>query len=215
MTSQKDLLFDSIEAIKLSPSQFEITERKSKFTSGVATMVTFKNSEFFFLFETSQRQSLNHYALFTPGKDSFHETEDTMIWDAQFRCFKNWLSYVVREITAPNKWDRLQNEINNLGITISNGEDKFSALEFENLKEKLLQLKNGITSLGLLPEQISSLNNKIDHLAELAKTMNKFDWKGLFIGTIMSIIIQLSVTPENAKSLWQLIKQIFSSFLLQ
>lgn len=215
MTSQKDSIFDAIEDYELSPSQFELKEIQSKFVPGqIATYLTFKNSDFFFLFETSQLSNASHYALFSPGTEAFHETENTRVWKSQFVCFLRWLSNLVREIAAPNKWDRFQKEIESLDIAFKNDEDKFSASEYNDLQQKITLLKSRIITIGLSTEQSDAINSKLDHLTDLAINMNKFDWKGLFIGTIISIIIQLSVTPDNAKSLWEMIKQIFSSYLL-
>lgn len=55
----------------------------------------------------------------------------------------------------------------------------------------------------------------LERLTELAKELNKFDWKNLFIGTIISITIQLNVTPDNATLLWELIQNVFSNYFLQ
>jgi hypothetical protein len=71
-----------------------------------------------------------------------------------------------------------------------------------------------IKTIPLLTVQETAIANQLDHLMELAKELNKFDWKSLFIGTISSIIIQLGVTKENAHELWSLIKKVFNNFFL-
>ncbi len=156
----------------------------------------------------------SHYAIFSPGNDNFAEQNYPGTWEYQLQYAFRWLTNIFREINSTNKWDRLYKEIAEIKINYENDEGKFSATEYEELKHKIDSLKNGITSINLLPEQLAAINTKLDHLTLLAKDMNKFDWKGLFVGTIISIIVQLSVTPENAKSLWALIKQVFSNYLL-
>jgi len=104
--------------------------------------------------------------------------------------------------------------VNSIKLNLNNEADKFSALEFEDLKIKVSAIKQGLNNIDLLSDQISVINEKLDHLTELAVNMNKFDWKSQFIGTIISIIIQLEVTQENAKSLWALIKQVFNNYFL-
>jgi hypothetical protein len=99
-------------------------------------------------------------------------------------------------------------------FNFKNEEDKFSFNEYGDLKAKVETLKNSINQIGLLSDQVLTINSKLDHLVDLAKEMNKFDWKNLFVGTIISMIIQLSVTQDNAKALWILIKQIFNNYLL-
>lgn len=212
LTSQKDTLFDIIEEFELSPSQFQFSDGRSVFsTVGIATRLYFKNSEFHFSFDSVDNR---HYASFCPGEQAFQEEANTLTWDQQLYCFQGWLENLKREINSPNKWDRLDKEIKGLRIKFENEEDKFSAQEYQELKIKIDVLKKGVDQIGLLAEQVSVINSKLDHLTELAQEMNKFDWKSLFIGTIISIIIQLNVTAENAKSLWALIKRVFSNYFL-
>ncbi len=215
LISQKDKLFELVEKSGLSPSQFELIEVPSLIIPGeIATKLSFKNSDFYFSFETGKNSREPHYAIFSPGNDNFAEQNYPGTWEYQLQYAFRWLTNIVREINSPNKWDRLYKEIAEIKINYENDEGKFSATEYEELKHKIDSLKNGITSINLLPEQLAAINTKLDHLTLLAKDMNKFDWKGLFVGTIISIIVQLSVTPENAKSLWALIKQVFSNYLL-
>ncbi len=208
LTSQKDTLFDVIERVGLSPSQF-----KFDMTPGPGHFVTnliFKNSEFQFSFGDMSNSSVGVYC---PGTDTYREKIGGD-WNHLLEGVNQWLLNIVREINTPNKWDRLCKEIAGIEINLENDENKFSAIEYEDLQQRILTLKQGITSIKLLPDQMSAINNKLDHLVDLAKAMSKFDWKSLFIGTIASIVIQLSVTPSNAQSLWTLIKQIFNNLLL-
>jgi hypothetical protein len=124
---------------------------------------------------------------------------------------------VVEELNSPNKWDRLSKEIKNAGINLdkNNSDNKFSILEYEDLKTKILTLKQSSHTIGLTSEQSNAIEAKLDHLTDMAKILNKFDWKSLFVGTIISVVIQLNVTQDNANSLWTLIRQIFKNFLLQ
>ncbi len=220
LTSQKDSLYDLIEKIGLSPNQFEFSEMPSKrWGSRIATELRFKKSDFYFLFETETNNPLTqandqHYAVFCPGFSSYIESETTLKWSSQLHRVSTWLENIVREITSPNKWERLESEIQSININFDNEEDKFSVQEYEDLQRKILILKEGIPSIGLLSEQERIINEKLDYLVESAKNMKKFDWKSLFIGIMFSIIIQLEVTPDNAKSLLSLIKQVFHSFLL-
>lgn len=215
LASQKDTLYDLIEKANLSPSQFELVESSSTIKAGeIATTVKFKSADFYFTFETGKNLSEPHYAIFSPGENNYVDQNYPGTWEYQKQYFFRWLNNLNREINSPNKWDRLTKEIEGITLNFENEEDKFSVSEFKILQENILSLKEGILTLSLLPEQVSAINNKLDHLTDLAKEMNKFDWKGLFIGTLISIIIQLSVTPENAKSLWDLVKKIFSNYLL-
>jgi len=215
LTSQKDILFDLIETAGLSPSQFEFEEIPSKMYYGEkATLLKYKNSDFYFRFETGSNNTTSHYAIYCPGESAHTENNHPGSWDIQLGYVEEWLSNLSREINSLNKWDRLKHEIKSIRIKLGNDEDKFSAQEYTDLKKRMTILKQGVKTIGLLPDQINTINDRLDYLTGLAEEMNKFDWKGLFIGTIISIIIQLSVSVENAETLWALIKKVFNNYLL-
>lgn len=215
LKSQKDTLYDLIERNGLSPFQFEFVESNSKMTQNkICTTLKFKDSDFFFTFETIGNSEQPHYSIYSPGEFNYEDTHYPGYWHPQFQKVNDWLVYLKREINTPNKWERLKTEMAEIIMTSNSDNSKFTASEFEDLNTKIVTLKMGLQSIGLLPEQLSVFNNKLDYLVSQAKDMNKFDWKSLFIGTVISIIIQLSVTQENARALWNLIRRIFNNFLL-
>lgn len=215
LISQKDTLFEFIERAGLSPAQFDFQETSGYFSvEEMATRLIFKNSEFYYSFETYPNSLTSHFAIFCPGRSAHTEQENPGSWNVQLKYVNVWLYNLVREINTPNKWDRLNKEIKGIGFNFENNEDKFTVGEYEDLKQRISTLQISINSIGLLPEHVEAINAKLDHLTDMAKEMNKFDWKGLFVGTIIAIIIQLNVNPENAQVLWTLIKQVFNNLLL-
>lgn len=215
LVSQKDELYEMIDTFGFSPTMFEFSELPSQVSAGQkTTLLNLKNSDFYYSFETAYQTEIGHYSIYSPGSGSIRETQNPGNWDWQKQYFRQWLVYLAREINAPNKWERLSKEISNLGINITDDESKFTAYEFEDLKKRMINLKESIHSIGLDPEQLNTIQTKLDHLLDLAKAMNKFDWKALFIGAIISIIIQLSLSPEVGKLLWNIIKQVFNNFIL-
>ena len=215
LLSQKDELFLSIERAGLSPFQFDFQEVPSQIAFGqIGTRLNLKGTEYYFIFETSNDSLGNHFAMFCPGASVHTGREYTGTWEKQKDRFYGWLLWLLREINSPNRWERLNKEIAELDIKYEDESSKFSVHEFEEVQANIITLKQNIISIGLTSEQFNTINNKLDNLTQLAKEMNKFDWKSLFIGTIVSIVIQLGVTPENAKTLWQMIKQSFHSYFL-
>jgi hypothetical protein len=126
----------------------------------------------------------------------------------------NWLDFLRRELTAENKWEKLLQEIEHIKYTPTADQSKFTYQEYIELTDKIEKVKASLNTIPLLEEQQVVIINQLNHLSELAKDLNKFDWKNLFIGTIISIVIQLYVTRENAEKLWTLIKLIFSNYFL-
>ncbi len=127
-----------------------------------------------------------------------------------------WLDSLKRELTTPNKWERLLKEVNNANIKISNSDDEgnFSYLEYTDIVKRMELLNNKITTLFLPLNQQKIIIDKLNQLITIAQNLNKVNWKNLFVGTIISIIIQLEVSRENAAELWELIRQVFHNFFL-
>jgi len=192
--SQKDDLFDLIEETGyFTPSQFEIKEVQQK-NSEYVTEIRFKNSEFYFnLIPESTYQGI-FFANFSPGEKSIAEATSTLDWNRGTGYIDNWLEYLRRELTAPNKWDRLLQEIEQIKFASIEDQSKFTYQEYINLTSKIDQIKSSLDTIPFLEEQQLAIINQLNHLTDSAKDLNKFDWKNLFIGTIISIVTQLYVT---------------------
>jgi len=134
--------------------------------------------------------------------------------------FKKWLDNVVKayldEISAPDLWQMLEE-------TRSRTKDELGTpKEFEPFSDeekirvrlsiddfKLLIVKNFNPNKG----ELKSIDTRLKYLSDAVDKHNKFDWKGIAISTVMSIIIALSLNPEQGNQLFQLFKQVFSNVL--
>jgi len=58
------------------------------------------------------------------------------------------------------------------------------------------------------------MEKTLDYLKEKAKTLGKFDWKNLFIGTIMTYSLEFALPHESIASLMQVIKKALGTFFL-
>jgi hypothetical protein len=212
LLSQKNDLFDYIETIGLSPNLFEFNEPKSM-DSG-KTIIRFKNSPFHCAF--FMHPDKNVVIITCSPSEDLYEKQDWIdtAWPSLKLKITGWLRYLQREIQQVDKWARLAQEVSRINIPSNDDNDKFTASEYAEIKIKMSRFKSELKYIDLTPLQIEILEQKIDYLMDKAETLGKFDWKSLFIGTIISIIIQLGVTPDNAQAFWDLIKRIFNQFLL-
>ena len=99
-------------------------------------------------------------------------------------------------------------------MSSENNNSKFTHLEYLDLSNKLNKLIDAIPDLKLLENKTKAIQLELHNLLDKATELGKFDWRNLFIGTIISIVIQLNVNPENAAALWNLIKGIFNNYFL-
>jgi len=215
LISQKDQIFKLIENNDyFSPHQFEIVEMDKKIEKEIETLVVFKESEYFFGFVDSSYNA-SFYLNYHPGNEQFLEVTSPLMWKEGMAHFNKWLNNLKREINAPNLWQKFQTEATALNMNFDSDNSKFTINEYNELKQKIDFIINQLPNIQLGNQQQIEIASTLQHLLTLSNELGKFDWKSLFIGTIISIIIQLNVTKENADLLWQLIKSSFNTFLLK
>ncbi len=206
LKTQKNLIFDLIEKSSLSPSQFQFIEPTILDSS---LTLKYKGTSFTFNFVGGVKDTYNCW--FSPGYDNYRTRYDRLEWFEVASLISDWIKFITAEINAPDKWSRLEAELKGININYEYEEGKFSASEYEELKVQMNSLKASFATIGLLPEQINTINAKLDHLTELGLSMNKFDWKSLFVGTIINLITALALTSEEITAIRESIAQAFKN----
>lgn len=214
LLSQKNDLFRLISNnSKLSPNQFHIVEKKSK--DAWVTNIEFKDSEFCFSFFEDEDYSRSLFANYIPGVDTYKEITSQLNWHDVLSHFNNWLNNIEREVNEPNLWEELKSEISAFRLITDNNNSKFTAREYKELQSKINLISENLSTVPLLLEQQNEIKDTLKRLTDIAMDLGKFDWINLFVGTMISILIQLGVTRENADELWKLIKTVFNNYLLK
>lgn len=209
LLSQKDEIFELIKGFDLlTPNQFKIQEDLGNYK----TTIYFKDSEYFFRFISNDHGYWAHYS---PGVEKFTDTTTYLNWIESINHIDNWLFCLIRELRTPNYWENFKNQISGINFRSDYDNTRFSHKEFLELDDRMSLLKARLTEIPLILEQQNEILLHLERLTEAAKELGKFDWKNLFIGTILSILIQLNVTPENANAIWELIKHTFNQYFLE
>lgn len=209
LQTQKNQVYELIEEAQLSPGMFSFVDPIDPDDS---TFLRFNNSDYYFNFATSNRGT--HYARYAPGFDTPYEDQSATSWSVQLSNVRRWMTYLVRELNAPDKWKLLEEELKNFNFdNIKYTNSKFTYQEYGILEERIKEFKTKIDQLDLLKDQIKKINTKLDHLLELAKTMNKTDWKELFIGSLISLTMQLSIDRTVGKTIFGYLKNLFIKLL--
>lgn len=210
LQTQKNEVYELIEEFGLSPSMFSFSDPSDADENTYLHFVN--NSQYYFNF--AQSRSGGHFARYSPGYDTPYKDEAPGSWSVQLACVRRWLGNLKKQLEAPDKWKLLQEELENMDFGDIRYEDtKFTYREYELLKEKIAELKSKISELDLVEEQVKQINGKLDHLLHLAKDMNKTDWKELFIGSIISLFMQLSIDRSTGQTIVGFVKGLFMKFL--
>ncbi len=215
LKSQSDFLYDQILNHELHPSQFELIDDIHVWSKETVNKIVHKSSEFFFKLSIYEQAFPKYECAYSPGQNSFVIEKYVRDWEDMIMEFHIWLNCLKREIYTPDYWSRFSNEYSIIsGLDINKNNDKFSAFEFQQLQMKLSDFKSDIQQIELTKLQLMQIEKKIDDLTLIALEMNKFDWTGLFLSSLMSIFIQLEVTRENVNHIFSILKSIFNRFLL-
>ena len=208
LPSQLNELYDLIvNSRHFSPTQF------TKSATGDQFQLTGTGYYFRIYENTGYANSL--VVNFSPGETLYKDASPSMAWKDVKEYFTKWLKYLKREVSSPDKWGRIFDEIQYLIGTTPNQNLGFTHEEYLTISGQMDFIKSSLEHIPLLQEQNSAIKNQLDHLLELTTELNKFDWQNLFIGTTISIIIQLGVTKENAALLYELIKRTFQGLFLK
>lgn len=214
LLSQKNELFKIIEFSKfLTPGQFSLKEPQDGHDNSFS--INLRNSDYNFTIFEDTNYIKSFYVNYVPGIDVYKEISGSLGWSGIIEQFHRWIDNISRELNEPNHWARLEYEISTINFSTNFNNAKFTVREYEELKSKIELVSQNLNSIPLLLEQQKEIRHELERLTELAKDLGKFDWLNLFIGTIINIIIQLSVTKENAAMLWTLIKATFNTYFLK
>lgn len=210
LTTQKDHLYDQIiDSDYFTPSQFKIEEKEIK------TSIIYIDSDYFFDINETRNVINRFTTVYSPADEITKDIYPDCNWTEIQTLFSNWLIFLERELTAENKWDRLFKEMNYLKVAKISDESRFTYNEYLDLSIKIESIKTGINSIPLSDFQLKAISSQLDHLLSIANDLNKFDWQSLFLGAIISVIIQLGVTQNNAQLLYNLIKITFKGLFIQ
>ena len=134
--------------------------------------------------------------------------------------FREWLNDVVKpyldEVNTPDLWQNLEDMRSD--VMRETGAPDYSESFSE---EEKIQLRLSINEFRLLiknnfnpnKEELAAINDRLEYLSDAIDKRNKFDWKGIAIHTVITIIVTLALNPEQSHQLFQLFKQVFSNII--
>lgn len=213
LLSQKNELYRYIEQHNFDTNQFQYKELRDTKTKKPFVKIEYKPDEnFYFLIADSDYDP--YLINYSPGASEYLVVTSIDRWHYIDSDFNTWLYALAREVSQIDLWDQIMENAKQVISNISNDNNKFNDDEYKLLALNMRQLQTRVTTLALPIGQIEIINAKLDSILEQARISNKFDWQSLFIGTIITITISLTLSPDIGKELFLWIKQIFSNILL-
>lgn len=131
--------------------------------------------------------------------------------------FTEWLTRHVRvyldELAGPDLWQQVELQKPLVSGTALGEEDMASFTE-----EEKTQLRLSINEFRLVivktfqpsQDQLKVITDRLDYLSSALDRLNRIDWRGLAISTMLSISVALGLDTEKGRALFELFKQIFT-----
>jgi hypothetical protein len=213
--ADKNILFKTLVNSKWGIDNFFLDEYKNELR------VFFKpsNREFFFLIEQVVNERLGIYNCAASRFNYGYQQE----WVEEYRIDIGAVMYHLRQwfdtdlqhyIDNQNEIDLYSEYVNGIKLTEItpidyNEVETFTIDQKVQIKSGLIEIKNHIAyEFAANKELLLLVHSKLDYLADATDRLNKTDWKGIFISTVTSIIITLSVDKETGSRLWAMFLSI-------
>jgi hypothetical protein len=222
----KNEVFMAIERKGLDPRRFSWTTHVSKFVTvyeehyyqavsgyrpepAEALVIDHEGREFSFTFERNDEGIF--FACVEPHIDVGHGVS-AKAWSGLINAFNQWLDIVRYEIHEPDLWSQLPHEAPLATIPDSfSSEERFSAEEVVSLRDRLKEIETFILETNSVRGGAAiQVHQTFLYLQRKAETATKLDWKNIFAGAIVSILLTLAV--DNAQAIFALCNRLLAPF---
>lgn len=212
LKTQKNEVFNILQKEGLEPANFSWKVNKAPDTSVpppykdiLVNRLEYLDGEYYFQFE--------HYSCtISPGESQAVQYVRGMTSDDEVIDHVSlWARYLKREIEAPDLWAEMEKY--KVAFSLAPAEqivnEPIPTYEAEKISEKLSLLADKIEEqFELTNEQNQFVRRKLDYLADATKRQRSVDWAHTLIGVSVTIAVGLSLAPDKAKELWELLKTI-------
>ncbi|MCF7493615.1 hypothetical protein L3V35_00940 [Vibrio sp. L5-1] len=222
LKKHKNGFLEIIEESGFHASQFKAVEKEVDSNPGF--ILQFVNSPLAFLTRTNSTDYFEHdfrYVLFAPSypKSEYVPENGWCSINDVYEGLKQWLEnhilVYLDEIDIPDLWSQIESQ--NLFVEdpmVNRSEKGFDKAEKERIVLAIEHFKS-LVKLEYKPteEQLEVINDRLGYLVESVDRLNKVDWQGVAVSTIISISIALSLDTNRGSELFSLFKSAFTSAL--
>lgn len=214
LKSQKNDVFRTLQAAGLEPANFSwIDKSKVPNTGRAVPKLEYLDGGYYFQFDMLHG---DHSCTFSPGIEKIIYRERTVNWQNQMSCVADWIHCLKRETEAPDLWQEMEKYKTSMSLALPEQllNEPISTSEANEIANKVHLLADKIEELfQLTAEQNRFVRNKLNYLADTAKRQRSVDWVHTSIGVFITIAMALSLPPDRAKELWQLIESVLGGFI--
>lgn len=210
LTSQKNLLFESIREVGFNPAEFHWESGQSKKYRIIVSTLAHSNTGYYYVFDHSTHHMEAEYS---PGEHLRVDRTELESWSQQRETFLRWLQYLKRELESPDLWAAVSEEARLLEAASSEEDNSpFSADEKAYIISGIKEIKQYLlTAHKLDPELVEA---RLNYLAEASDRLGRKDWKNLLLSTIVSIIVTASLPSDTIREIFRFIGTVLRAILV-
>jgi hypothetical protein len=223
---ERNEVFTAIERKGLDPQRFSWTTHISNFVTvyeehyyqavsghrpeqAEALVTVHEGREFSFTFERDDKGTF--FASVEPHINVGHGVR-SQSWVGLLGAFNEWLEIVSYEIHEPDFWSQLPHDAPLATIPRNYAsEERFTAEEVLTLRDRLKEIEAFILDTNAVHGAPAiQVQQTFIYLQHKAETATKLDWKNIFAGAIVSILLSLAV--DNAPAIFSLCNRLLNEF---
>jgi hypothetical protein len=214
LKSQKNEVFELIKASGLDPFNFKWGAEDSLLPDGpIVDRLIYINSPYFYQFDVHKG---SHYSFFSPGHQKNVEHGYPGSWAGQIVYFKNWLSYLKREIEQPDFWAEIERfrPSSEWEIRADLTNELFSVIQTNQIIAGINQIRDYLLQqIATDMEQSKLINERLDYLMASVNRLGRRDWFHTAIGVFTTIMIGLAMSPEQARTIWGFLRNALAGVI--
>jgi hypothetical protein len=192
---QRNAFFREIEAGGLDPNECDLTEGAAE------VRISHKQSGSYFLVADD---ALRYTGSYVVGTSTFLRPYVVFTWPKLTGMLRRWAREVKDDIDTPDLWAELQRERESFTDaryqTVEN--TPFTPNEREEITKQLQEIREyAKNTYSLSIEQMSRLEERLDDAEEATRRIGRKDWRLLFLGAMLTLIVAGLVPPEAIQHL--------------
>ncbi len=208
LKSQAAEVFNILKSKDLEPSDFKWEDVTTGLSASKVSRLVHK-SGYYFTFANAES---NFNSIYSPGHETLADSSASGTWTSQLEIFKNWVSYLKREIETPDVWGAISSGANLVDTASSetsnepftSEQKRYVAIGLDEIKQYLL------TAHKLDPELVEG---QINYLRESSERMGRKDWINVLISVLVGFILNATVTPDSARDIFRFVGTVLKDIL--
>jgi hypothetical protein len=196
----KNALYKAIQSAGLPIDRFQFLDHDE-----LIHWVSIKDTDFRFtiISDPNDPEWFDYYYSRVYGRSDRHGARFDKILELFERWLKEEVPAFLEEMDEPDLWKQVKLFSNIFGRKFRTEETQdFTPAEKQTVRDGVSRFQYQLVSqYNPTQEQLDEINERLDYLVAAVDRLNKFDWKGLAIQTIISIAVNLSVDTASGQAL--------------